>query len=61
MVTRAPLAEKLKGLTFKTLQELPVAGADLISAEKRKMWHRINVILSIILALTVFCLWYIFR
>lgn len=62
LLTKVPARVKIIGLTFQTVQEIPsaVPSGDL-AAEKRKAWHRTNVILSVILALTVFVLWYIFR
>ncbi|MFH1743418.1 MAG: sodium:solute symporter [bacterium] len=51
-LTKEPAREKIRGLTFQTIQESPT---------REKPWHRTNVVLSIALVIIVLLLWYTFR
>jgi len=57
-LSQAPIREKIRGLTFSTVHE--IAGAAPRAANPQR-WVRANIFLSILLAGTIFVLWFIFR
>ncbi|HPA45563.1 MAG TPA: sodium:solute symporter [bacterium] len=62
LLTREPAREKIRGLTFQTLEAgLPVEQAGAVSSERRYRWHRLNLGFSVFLVLILIVLWYVFR
>lgn len=57
LLTNKPEHSKLTGLTFKTAGEIEVEKEFL---ESRPLFHRLNIIFSILLIAVVLILWYIF-
>ncbi|MBP7462160.1 MAG: sodium:solute symporter, partial [Candidatus Delongbacteria bacterium] len=57
LMSEAPAASKVAGLTFQTVQTTEVSEPARRMDVKNPIWHRLNIILSIILILTVIALW----
>jgi len=61
-LTQEPSREKIRGLTFRTLEAgTTVEQAEAASPESQYRWDRLNLLFSVILVLILIILWYIFR
>ncbi len=57
LLTEKPAREKVTGLTFRYAGD---PGADREYLQEKPWWHRLNVIMSLLLILTMLLLWWIF-
>jgi len=57
LMTEPPSMEKVEGLTFKYARAKAI---DSEFVQKNPVWHKTNIVFSILLILTIFYLWYIF-